>query len=213
MSADAAPSGARRGGVALPIEITAITAILAIALGLMAGAGAALYQRHRPFNYVSVAVLLIDQPGPVANTPDAAPLQKLQLLRVQYAGLLKTEVIAGPVAQQVGGISTAQAEAELSAVVDPASFNLNIVATSNSPSESNLLAQAAVQQLTSYIDKAQAHIGVPPVDRVVLDEVTNPHAGVKVSTSTTKVVLPAVIAFIVVAGGFLIIADLLRRRR
>jgi hypothetical protein len=35
---------------------------------------------------------------------------------------------------------------------------------------------------------------------------------VRVSVSTTKILLPAAIAFIVVGGVFLIVADLLRRR-
>ncbi|MBV9486251.1 MAG: hypothetical protein JO246_09365 [Frankiaceae bacterium] len=204
--------GARRPGLQLPIEITAITAILALALALMAGAGAALYQKSRPANYLSVAVLLIDQPLVVAQTPDAAPLQKLQLLRYQYIGLLKTETIAVPVARQVGNISVGQVENDLVGSADPLSFTITIAATADNPSESNLVAQAAVSQLTSYVDKSQQHLGVPVTSRVVLTELTPPHAGVRVSLSTTKILLPAVIAFIVVGGAFLIIADLLRRR-
>jgi uncharacterized protein involved in exopolysaccharide biosynthesis len=202
----------RRPGLSLPIEVSAITAILALALALMAGAGAALYQKSRPSSYISVGVLLIDQPAVVASDPSGAPLQKLQLLRYQYAGLLKTETIAIPVARQIGTISAAQVEKDLSSSIDPLSFTINVVATSGSPTESNLVAQAAVSQLISYVNKAQAHIGIPPTARVVLNEVTTPHSGLKVTPSTTKILLPAAIAFIVVGGAFLIIADLLRRR-
>jgi len=200
-----------RPGFSLPIEISAITAILALALALMAGAGAALYQRSRPANYISIAVLLIDQPTAVATIPDSGPLLKLQLLRYQYAALVKTETIASPVSRQVH-LPVGQVENDLVALVDPTSFTISIVATADNPSETNQVAQAASGQLISYVAKSQAHTGLIPTNRVVLDEVTQPHAGARVSVSTTKILLPAAIAFIVVGGGFLIIADLLRRR-
>jgi hypothetical protein len=212
MAAAEPTEGGRPTGIKMPIEVSAITIILALALGLMAGAGAALYQKSQPSHYVSAAVLLIDQPLVVAQTPDAAPLQKLQLLRYQYIGLLKTETLAIPIARQVGNVSPGQVENQLTGAADPLSFTIEILAVSDNPSQSNLLAQAAVSQLTSYVDKSQQHLGVPPQSRVVLTEVTPPHAGIRVSISTTKILLPAVIAFLVVAGAFLIIADQLRRR-
>jgi hypothetical protein len=211
-SADSTFGESRRPGLKLPIEVSAITAILALALALMAGAGAALYQKSRPANYASVAVLLIDQPLVVAQTPDSSPLLKLQLLRYQYIGLLKTETLAIPIARQVGNVSPGEVENALVGTAQPLSFTMNIAATASNPSESLSIAQAAVQVLTNYVDKAQKHLGIAPASRVTLTEVTPPHVGVKVSVSTTKILLPAVIAFIVVGGGFLIIADLLRRR-
>lgn len=202
----------RRSNVSLPIEVSAITVILAIALGLLAGGGAALYQRSRPAHYISEGVLLIDQPAVVAAAPDAGPLQKLQALRLQYVSLLKTETIAGPVSRQVH-VPIPEVEGALAGLADPTTFTIGVVATTDSPAESNSLAQAATNQLASYVAKSQARIGVAPQSRVVLDEVTTPRAGTRISVSTTKVLLPAVIAFIVVAGVFLVIADLLRRRQ
>jgi hypothetical protein len=205
------PDG-RRSNISLPIEVSAITVILAIALGVLAGGGAALYQRSRPANYISEGVLLIDQPAVVAGAPDAGPLQKLQLLRLQYSSLLKTETIAGPVSRQVH-LPIGEVEGALAGLVDPTTFTIGVAATTKSPSKSNLLAQAATAQLASYVAKSQARLGISPQARVVLDEVTTPRAGVRISVSTTKVLLPAIIAFIVVAGAFLVIADLLRRRQ
>lgn len=201
----------RRQRMSLPIEITAITAILALALALLAGAGAALYQRSRPSNYISIGVLLIDQPTAVASAPDSGALLKLQELRYQYADVVKTDIIADPVSRQLH-LSVAQVEGDLTALVDPTSFTISIVGTAKSPSESNQVAQAAVAQLISYVARGQKHLGLPPTDYVVLDEITTPLAGVKVSPSTTKVLLSAAIAFVVVGAGFLIVADLLRRR-
>jgi capsular polysaccharide biosynthesis protein len=201
----------RRSGLSLPIEISAITAILALALGLMAGAGAALYQRSRPAKYVSVAVLLIDQPTAVAQNPDAGELQKLQLLRYRYAPLVRTDVIADPVSRQVH-LPASQVAAELNAFVDPTSFTINLLATSTSPSESNTVAQAGAAQLISYLAQQQRRLPVIPQNRVILTEVTQPGPGVKQVASTTKVLLSGGIAFVVVAAGFLIVADLLRRR-
>jgi capsular polysaccharide biosynthesis protein len=209
--AETDPLTDRRPGLSLPIEVSAITVILALALGLLAGAGAALYQRSKSTSYLSQGVLLIDQPAVVANNPDAGPLQKLQLLRLQYASVVKTETIAAPVARQTN-LSLGQVESELSALVDPTSFTINVVATSGSPSAASALAQAGTAQLISYVDKTQAHLGISPQNRVVLDEVTAPHAGVRVPQTRTKILLPAAIAFLVVAGGFLIVADLMRRR-
>lgn len=201
----------RRPGISLPIEVTALTAILALALALMAGAGAALYQKTRPASYVSIGVVLIDQPVVVANDPSSGPLLKLQTLRLLYAGLIKTETITSPVARQVQ-LPVGQVANDLSAIADPTSFNIDIIATAKSSQEALKVAQAATAQLISYVDKSQAHIGVIPQNRVVLTELTPPHAGVRVSVSTTKILLPAAIAFIVVGGAFLIVADLLRRR-
>jgi uncharacterized protein involved in exopolysaccharide biosynthesis len=201
----------RRPGISLPIEVTALTAILALALALMAGAGAALYQKTRPANYISIGVVLIDQPVVVANDPSSGPLLKLQTLRLLYAGLIKTETITSPVSRQVQ-LPIGRVANDLSAIADPTSFNIDIIATAKSPTEALTVAQAGTAQLISYVDKSQAHIGVIPQNRVVLTELTAPHAGVRVSVSTTKILLPAGIAFIVVGGAFLIVADLLRRR-
>lgn len=195
----------------LPIEISAITAILALALALIAGAGAALYQRAKPTHYVSVAVLLIDQPTLVASVPDAGPLQKLQALRYYYAGLIRTEVIADPVSRQVH-LPVGQVESDLVADIDPTSFTINIVATTKAPSQSNLVAQAGASALISYVAKQQQQLGLGPTSQVVLDEVTTPQAGVKVSPSTAKVLISAAVAFVIVGSAFLIVADLLRRR-
>jgi capsular polysaccharide biosynthesis protein len=200
-----------RPGFSLPIEITAITAILALALALLAGAGAALYQRSRPSNYISIAVLLIDQPTTVATIPDVGPLIKLQQLRYQYADLVRTDVIADPVSRQVH-LPVSRVEGDLTALVPLASFTISIVGTSKSPSESNLVTQAATAELINYVAKGQKNLGLAPTNYVVLDEVTTPHAGVKVSPSTTKVLVSAAIAFVVVGAAFLIVADLLRRR-
>jgi hypothetical protein len=201
----------RRPGMSLPIEVTALTAILALALALMAGAGAALYQKTRPSNYISLGVVLIDQPVVVANDPSSGPLLKLQTLRLYYAGLIKTETITSPVSRQVQ-LPIGRVTNDLSALVDPTTFNINIIATDKSPTVALKVAQAGTAQMISYVDRSQAHIGVIPQNRVVLTEVTPPHAAVRVSVSTTKILLPAAIAFIVVGGVFLIVADLLRRR-
>jgi capsular polysaccharide biosynthesis protein len=203
----------RRPAWSLPIEITALTAILALALALLAGAGAALYQRQRPNVYLSSAVLLIDQPTVVATAPDSAPLQKLQLLRYQYADLLQTQVIANPVSRQLNNLSVARIETDLTYTVDPTSFTIDILATDKSPALAAQIAQAASATLINHVAKSQARIGVPASARVVLDELSQPSRGIRGPISNSKTVLAGAIAFIIVGGGFLIIADLLRRRR
>jgi capsular polysaccharide biosynthesis protein len=205
------PLSGRRSSSSVPIEVSAITVILAVVLGLLAGAGAALYQHTRSSRYVSAGVLLIDQPSVVASIPDAGPLQKLQLLRLQYASVVKTETIAGPVARQLH-VSLGQIEGELAAFVDPASFTIDVIASAPSPSQASQVAQAGTAQLITYVAKTQAHLGIPVQNRVVLSEVTTPRPGTRVVLSKSKFLVPAIIAFLVVAGGFLVVADLLRRR-
>jgi capsular polysaccharide biosynthesis protein len=136
---------------------------------------------------------------------------KLQLLRSQYTSLVQTDLIAGPVSRQLH-LPEAQIEGDLTATADPLSFTINILATASSPSSSSLIAQAATAQLISYVAKSQAHLGITPTARVVLTELTAPHNGIRGPLSTSKMVLSGAVAFLVVGGGFLIIADLLRRR-
>jgi hypothetical protein len=201
----------RRSRLPLPFEVSAITVILALVLGLIAGAGAALYQRHRPNVYISSAVLFIDQPLVVATSPDTGPLLKLQLLRSQYTSLVQTDLIAGPVSRQLN-MPEEQVEADLLATADPLSFTINILATTTSSSTSNTLAQAASGELINYVAKSQAHLGITPTARVVLTELKAPRNGVRGPRPTSKMLLSAIVAFLIVAGGFLIVADLLRRR-
>jgi hypothetical protein len=201
----------RRHRLGLPIEISAITAILALVLGLIAGAGAALYQRHREASYVSSAVLFIDQPLVIATTPDTGPLLKLQLLRSQYTSLVTTDLIAGPVSRQLN-IPQAEIERDLLATAAPLSFTINIIATASSPKDSGEIAQAVAAELISYVAKSQAHLGITPTARVVLNELNAPRNGIRAPLSVSKVLPSALVAFIVVGAGFLIVADLLRRR-
>lgn len=193
-------------------RIDLITGILALALALLAGAGAALYQNSRPATYQSAATLLIDQPLTVAVADNDGPLAKLQRLRYQYASLLPTDLIAGPVGRQLN-LPTATVEGSLSSVVNPVSFTLVVVARGGDAGRTSLIAQAAASQLTSYVAQQQQDASIPQTSRVVLTEVVTPRAGVKVAPTTNKEVVSAVVAFVVVGLGFLILADLLRRRR
>jgi hypothetical protein len=209
--AETDPLTTRRPGFSIPIEVSALTVILALALALLAGAGAALYQRTRPASYLSVVVLYIDQPLAVASAPDSGELLKLQELRYQYGSLVRTDVIGRPVARQTK-LPASVVESDLAALIDPASFTIDIVATTKSPSQSGVLAQDGATALINYVARTQLHLGIPAVNRVVLNETTTPHAGVAVTASTKKQLVSGAIAFIVVGAAFLVVADLLRRR-
>jgi hypothetical protein len=194
---------------AIPLEVSALTVILAIALAVVAGAGAALYQRSKPTGYLSFSVLAIDQPIAVSNDPGDSTLDKLQRLRGYYAGYLKTSLLADPIAAQVK-LPVGEVEASLTTAISASNYLIYVFATSSSPTESNTIAQAATSQLISFVRKKQPTIN--PINRVVLTEVTNPAAGFKVKESTKKVLISAAVAFVVVGAAFIIVADLLRRR-
>ena len=195
----------------LPIEVSALTAILALVLALLAGAGAALYQRSKPTHYISFSTMLIDQPFAVVSDTGDATLAKLQRLRFYYAGLVQTSVIAGPVAQQVH-LPVGTVEGALNTLMSPSTFTINLFAQGRNPQESNTIAQAATNALIDYVRTQQSKLGIASVNRVTLTEVTNPAAGVKVSVSTKKQLVSAGVAFVVVGAAFMIVADLLRRR-
>jgi hypothetical protein len=204
-------TGPRHARNRLPVEVSALTVILALVLALLAGAGAALYQRSKPTHYISFSTMLIDQPFAVYSDAGDATLAKLQRLRYYYGGLAQTSVIAGPVAQQVG-LPVGTIENALTTLISPSTFTINLFAQGRNPHESNTIAQAATSELIDYVRSSQQKIGISSVDRVTLTEVTNPTLGVKVSVSTKKQLVSAGVAFVVVGAAFIIVADLLRRR-
>lgn len=195
----------------LPIEVSALTVILALVLSLLAGAGAALYQRSKPTHYISYSIMLIDQPLQVLQDTGDATLAKLQRLRFYYAGLVQTEVIAGPVAQQIG-LPVGTVEGALSTLMASSTFTIDMFAQGRDPKEAQTIAQAATDELITYVRQQQSKLGIPSPDRVTLTEVSNPGLGVKVAVSTKKELVSAGVAFVVVCAAFVIVADLLRRR-
>jgi capsular polysaccharide biosynthesis protein len=210
-------TGARARQVAIPVEVSALTVILALVLALLAGAGAALYQRSKPTHYISFSSMLIDQPFAVANDPGDATLSKLQRLRFYYAGLVQTSVIAAPVASQLNSqynlrVTTGQIENSLTTLMGANTFTIDLFAQGRSPAESSVIAQAATSELINYVKRSQAKIGISTVNRVTLTEVTSPVRGIKVKVSLKKQLVSAGVAFVVVGAAFIIVADLLRRR-
>jgi capsular polysaccharide biosynthesis protein len=195
----------------LPIEVSALTAILALVLALLAGAGAALYQRSKPTHYISFSTMLIDQPFAVISDTGDSTLAKLQRLRYYYAGLVQTTIIAGPVAQQVH-LPVGEVEGALTTLISPSTFTINLFSQGRNPQEANTIAQAATNELIDYVRTQQTKLGIAKVSQVTLTEVSNPAAGVKVSVSAKKQLVSAGVAFVVVGAAFMIVADLLRRR-
>jgi hypothetical protein len=203
--------GPRARQVTIPLEVSALTVILALALGLMAAGGAALYQRHKPTAYISLAVLQIDQPIQVVNDPGDSVLAKLQRLRSYYAQMLDTEVLAAPIGHQLH-IPTGAVIGSVTTLISPSNFLIDLFSHSPSPAQSQSIAQAATTSLIKYVRTSQVKAGVPAINRVVLREVTTPGLGFKVATSHKKELVSGGVAFVVVAAAFIIVADLLRRR-
>ncbi|HVT21878.1 MAG TPA: hypothetical protein VHE57_10855 [Mycobacteriales bacterium] len=208
-------TGSRPRQVTIPLEVSALTVILAFVLALLAGAGAALYQRSKPTHYISFSEMLIDQPFQVVSDTGDATLAKLQRLRFYYAGLVQTSVIAGPVASQLSDryrLTTSQVEGAVNTLIGADTFTIDLFAQGRNPQEASAIAQAATDELINYVKRQQKDLSIPTVQRVTLTEVTSPAAGVKVTVSTKKQLVSAGVAFVVVGAAFLIVADLLRRR-
>lgn len=204
-------SAPRGRQITIPLEVSALTVILALALGLMAAGGAALYQRHKPTSYISLAVLQIDQPSAVVTDAGDATLAKLQRLRFYYAGMLDTDVLAEPIGHQLH-IPTGAVIGSITTLISPSNFLIDLFSHSATPQQAQSIAQAATTQLIHYVRSTQIKAGIPALNRVVLREVTQPGLGFKVATSHKKELVSGGVAFVVVAAAFIIVADLLRRR-
>ena len=89
-------------------------------------------------------------------------------------------------------------------VYDPAAHTQQII------DEAQNIAQAATNQLISYVRKSQKSF--QQINQVTLTEVTHPSAGVKLAHPKKKILTSAAVAFVVVGAAFIIVADLLRRR-
>jgi capsular polysaccharide biosynthesis protein len=188
-----------------------VYAFAVLAFVALAGAGAAV-TRNNTLSYRSQTVLTINQPLLVASSRDAGPINKLSELRLQYSELLTTQVLATPIAQQVG-ISPGQAAQEVTAVNTPDSLLIVVTATTPTKARSTALASAAADQLVSYAQSSQAEFGVPTAQRVVLTVVTPAGTAARVSRGTRTVITVALFLGVVGAAAVFAIAAIVRRRR
>lgn len=196
---------ALRSAPALAIVAAALGALLSAAL-----VGAA--ELRGPTTYTATATMLIDDPYALATAGDSGPLLKLDTLRVKYAGLVDTDVIAGPVATRLGLPVTAVL-GSVSAQVPGESLLMPVVATWGSARRAVLLADATAAQVTAYVQQEEQAFGVPAKDRFTITDIAPAAAAVAHGPSRARALTDEVAVAIGALVAIFLAVQLLRNRR
>jgi hypothetical protein len=208
------PPAARRRrrpliGPATPRSLAILIAASLLA-GLVVGLIAAFATRHGTPTFQSAALLEIDQPNAVALSPNDGVIAKLSRLRYKYAGLIRTEAFATPVAQGAG-LPVGTVLGDVSAGVDPQTLILAVIARTHDRTQAQQLAAAAAQELIDYTQREQDRLKVPTGDKVSFSLVTPAAQATKTAPSHQRVVLVGVGVFVFVTAGTFAFGYLWRR--
>jgi capsular polysaccharide biosynthesis protein len=173
--------------------------VAALATGILAALVAGVTTLGTTPTYRSQALLAIDQPGAIAASPDDGIIAKLSRLRAKYAGLVRTQEFAEPVATElslpVGALVTAT-----SATADPASLLVVIRAQTHDREDAVTIAAAMSEHLVDYAATEQAATNIPANQRVSFRVVTPALPADKVSPTRERAILVASGAFLLAAG-------------
>jgi uncharacterized protein involved in exopolysaccharide biosynthesis len=190
--------------------------VVLIAIGLLAGAvvGAiAAYAQHEQTpTYESQSLLEIDQARAVAASPDDGVVAKLGRLRYKYAGLVKTDSFAGPIASDLH-LPTPAVIGALRVTVDPTSLLIGVGARGSDQKRVTEIADAAAGHLVDFANSEQADGKVPHAQRVTFGVVTPAAPAVKVAPTSSRTELVGAGAFLFVALGTIGFGYLWRRDR
>jgi hypothetical protein len=153
-----------------PLRLDLRRAAVALVVGALVGGLLAVAVGRRQETYESRATLAIDQPLAIAASASAGVVEKLSRLRGKYAGLVRTDVIAGLVAERIGQ-PVGTVRGSLSASADDTSLLLAVAARSTSPTTAHALAAAAAEEVVGYADAEQARYGIPKAQRFLFEVV------------------------------------------
>jgi capsular polysaccharide biosynthesis protein len=190
----------------------AMLALIALAIGVLAGGLTAYYEFTRPTTYRSTAVLLIDQANAIASSQDDGVVNKLSRLRVKYVGIAQTLVFDQPVAAQAG-LPVGTVHQALAPSFDAASLLVRIAATMPRPADARRLAEVAAQQLVTYTQEEQNAAGIASKDAVTFTIVSPATSAQRVTPDRQRAALVGVFVFFAITIVGLLGADLLRRRQ
>ena len=151
---------------------------LAVVLGLIVAvllslAGAWTVMRGA-VTYSSTAVMLIDDPPALATAGDDGQLQKLDALRLKYQALAGTDLIAQPVATELG-LPVGDVLGSVTAVVPYQSLLMDVTGTWSTPGMAQRLAQSTAKEVTKFVKYEAEAYNIPAVDRytfIVIDPAT-----------------------------------------
>src|SRR5947207_2866021 len=133
----------------------------ALLVAVIAAAFAGVVVLRRAPAYSSATPLFIDAPRAVNASVDDGVLRRLILLRLNYADLARTAVIAGPVANQLG-LEQQTLRDSISTIVVPNSFALVVIGRAKNRATAQRLSAAVAEQLSAYANREQAQAGTAP---------------------------------------------------
>lgn len=180
--------------------------------GLVAALAAGFATDRTAPTYQSQALLNLDQPRAVALATDDGVVAKLSRLRYKYAGLVRTETFAKPVASQLH-LPVLTVLRTLTTSVDQDSLVMAVGARDGNRDRARQIAAAAAQHLVQFTKSQQQADRIPAVNQVTFTIVTPALPAVKIAPSNGKVFLVALGAFVFVAGGALAFGYLWLRDR
>ena len=181
--------------------------LAALAFLICAGVGAVV-ARSGGTTYASNVVLTIDQPLVVAAAHDSGPIDQLGRLRLQYAALVSTAVVADDIAARTG---RSPGDVSGSLEVKPSLNSLLIVITAHGATRPRAVAlsKAAGDALIAYAHDSQLKAKVPTVEQVQLSVVTPATPAHAVNRSTRTVATIALFAGLIGAGAAYVAVSLL----
>ena len=213
------PAGAESGGrerLAFWESIkrpTRLAILLAIIVGLLAGAGAAAAIWKQPPRYQSVATLTIDQPLAIVQAGSEGVITKLNDLRAKYATLLYTSLFTDPIASELR-LSKEEVAGSITVGAPGPSLVLFIASRTKDPTTSKMIAQHLAEHLVTYIKLEQEHASIRPIDRIIFSIVVPAGEGVKVEPTKKRAgAIGAVAAAFVFGATYVFVQFLVARRR
>ena len=204
------PSAARSGRRPTTPRFWIGLTAAAIAIGVVVAGIAAFAVHSGKKTYQSQALLEIDQARAVAVSPDDGIVAKLSRLRYKYAGLVRTQVFYGPLADSTG-LPLGTVASSVYAVVDPSSLLIGLGARGSNAAQAKTIAAAAADHLVSYAKNEQDGENVPKDAQVTFAIVTPAGNAVKISPSDRRVALVGAGTFAFVVLGTLGFGYLWRR--
>jgi capsular polysaccharide biosynthesis protein len=179
----------------------------AIAMALAAGFAvlAAMLVLASAPTYQSRATLAIDQPRAVQDSPDTGIIDKLDRLRLKYAGLADTAPVLDPIARDLD-VDLGDLRDDTTIVIGPQSLLMFPTATAGDERDAERRAQALADAIAEYADAEQARNGIAAAERYRFTVIENASDADKVSpTSRSAVAAAALAAILGVAIAYVVL--------
>ena len=136
--------------------------------------------------YVSTALVSLDAPREIALARDNGILSKVSGVRYKYTGLVQTDVIAAPVAQELG-VPIQQVRGRLSAVASPADLLMRLSCTGSDAQQSKRCANALSTAMVGYVTHEQTTNGIPLILQLTAAPVASAGPGLATGTRSRRV--------------------------